>query len=497
MIKAPIKNARFLAGGKQMIKIFNHYISKAQSVLLLVEVIILVSSVYLGATIRFVDNHYLSSQKFENFFISACVFALVMVFSMSAFGMYQYDFREDFRKTTLRLMPSLVLGFGIITLVFYLVPDLYFGRGILALVIIITALGILLTRLIFLKTFESRLLKSRIIFFGGGSLARECSDLAMNAGHNQYVVVGFVPMQDEECCVPSSSILPISESLVSMAQKYNASEVIVAVQNRRNGSFTGSGQFNSFNGLNNRKPIRELLECKLAGVNVIDAATFFEREASQIRLDTLQPSWLVFGGGFDQSFSRAVTKKLFDLFASLMILVVSSPVMLVTAICIFIEDRAPIFYEQERVGKDGRTFMVQKFRSMRNDAEAGGKPQWATSNDPRTTRVGRIIRKLRIDELPQILNVLKGEMSFVGPRPERPHFVKQLGEKIAFYNVRHSIKPGITGLAQVRYQYGSSVDDAIQKLQYDLYYVKNNSLFLDALILIDTVQVVLLGKGSR
>jgi small-conductance mechanosensitive channel len=165
MIKAPIKNASFWLVENKMIKIFNHYISKAQSILLFVEVIILVSSVYLGATIRFVDNHYLSSQKFENFFISACVFALVMVFSMSAFGMYQYDFREDFRKTTLRLMPSLVLGFGIITLVFYLVPDLYFGRGILALVIIITALGILLTRLIFLKTFESRLLKSRVIFF--------------------------------------------------------------------------------------------------------------------------------------------------------------------------------------------------------------------------------------------------------------------------------------------------------------------------------------------
>jgi len=171
--------------------------------------------------------------------------------------------------------------------------------------------------------------------------------------------------------------------------------------------------------------------------------------------------------------------------------------MLITALCIYIEDRAPIFYQQERVGKDGQTFMVLKFRSMRNDAEKGSEPQWASANDPRTTSVGRIIRKLRIDELPQILNVLKGEMSFVGPRPERPFFVKQLSEEIPYYNVRHSIKPGITGLAQVRYQYGASVEDAIQKLQYDLYYVKNNSLFLDMLILIDTLQVVLFGKGGR
>lgn len=480
-----------------MIKIYNHYISKMVSVLLLVEVLVLVASVYLGTAIRFFNVNSFPSTHVENVFVWACVFALVMIFSMSALGMYQYNFKEDIRKIFLRLMPSLALGFGIITLVFYLAPDLYFGRGILLLVIVIAAAGILLTRLVFFKTFEFRLINSRIIFLGGGSLAKECSDLAMNIAHNQYDVVGFVPMQDEECIVPSSSILPVGESLLSIANKYNASEIVVALQNRRNGNLGVSGKFNTLAGLSNRKPIRELLECKLAGINVIDAATFFEREASQIRLDSLQPSWLVFGGGFDQSFLRAFSKKIFDLLASLIILIVSSPIMLITAICIYIEDRSPIFYQQERVGKDGHTFMVLKFRSMRNDAEAVGKPQWATTNDPRTTRVGRIIRKLRIDELPQILNVLKGEMSFVGPRPERPYFVKKLCEEVPYFNVRHSIKPGITGLAQVRYQYGSSVDDAIQKLQYDLYYVKNNSLFLDFLILIDTLQVVLLGKGAR
>ena len=480
-----------------MIKISNHYISKIVFALLLVEFLVLVASVYLGTAIRFFGFDYISSQKFENVFLWACVFALVMVFSMSAFGMYQYNFKEDFRKIFLRLMPSLALGFGIITLVFYLVPDMYFGRGILAVVIMVSAGGVLLTRFVFFKSSEFKLLKSRVIILGCGSLAMECNNLAMSIGHNQYDVVGFVPMQDEECSVPSSSILAVKESLVSLANKYNASEIIVAVQNRRNGNFSADGKLDVTTGLINRKPIRELLECKLAGINVIDAATFIEREASQIRLDSLQPSWLVFGGGFDQSFLRATSKKIFDLLASLVLLIVSSPIMLITAVCIFIEDRAPIFYQQERVGKDGHTFMVLKFRSMRNDAEVGGTPQWATSNDPRTTRVGRIIRKLRIDELPQILNVLKGEMSFVGPRPERPYFVKHLCEEVPYFNVRHSIKPGITGLAQVRYQYGASVDDAIQKLQYDLYYVKNNSLFLDFLILIDTLQVVLLGKGAR
>jgi sugar transferase (PEP-CTERM system associated) len=393
------------------------------------------------------------------------------------------------------------ISFVIITMVFYLAPDLNLGRGILWLAIIVAALGILLTRFLFIKSSVFSLLKSRVIILGVSSLAKECGDLAMHIGHighYRYDVVGFVPMQEEEeCRVPSSALLLVGESLLLTANKYNASEIIVAVKNRRNSNINSTGKFKSPMGVNGRKPIDELLECKLAGVDVIDAATFFEREAFQIRVDSLQPSWLVFGGGFDQSFLRIFSKRTFDLFASLILLLVTLPVMLITALCIFLEDRAPIFYRQERVGKDGNTFMVLKFRSMRNDAEIAGKPQWATTDDPRTTKVGRIIRKLRIDELPQILNVLKGDMSFVGPRPERPYFVKQLCEEITYYSVRHSIKPGITGLAQVRYQYGASVYDAIQKLQYDLYYVKNNSLFLDFLILIDTLQVVLLGKGAR
>ena len=229
---------------------------------------------------------------------------------------------------------------------------------------------------------------------------------------------------------------------------------------------------------------------------MVDAASFFEREANQIRVDSLQPSWLVFGTGFDQSFLRTIGKRFFDIVVSLIIFLISVPAMLITGLLIFLEDGAPVFYQQERVGRNGKTFMELKFRSMTNNAEKAGKPQWASSDDPRTTRVGRIIRKLRIDELPQILNVLKGDMSFVGPRPERPFFVKQLCQDVPFYNARHSIKPGITGLAQVRYQYGASVEDSVQKLQYDLYYVKNNSLFLDMLILIDTLQVVLFGKGQ-
>jgi sugar transferase (PEP-CTERM system associated) len=232
-------------------------------------------------------------------------------------------------------------------------------------------------------------------------------------------------------------------------------------------------------------------------VQVIDAAAFFEREACQIRVESLQPGWLVFGDGFDQSSLRTSGKQIFDFVVSALIFILTLPIMLLTAFLVFLEDQGPIFYKQERVGRLGRPYMVLKFRSMGINAEKAGSPQWASTNDPRTTRVGSVIRKLRIDELPQIINVLRGEMSFVGPRPERPFFVDQLSADVPFYNMRHSIKPGITGMAQVRYAYGASVEDSIQKLQYDLYYVKNNSLFLDILILLETVQVVLLGKGAR
>ena len=466
---------------QNVFRIFNHSVSKVVSGLVLAELIILLAATYIGAALRFMDGRFPYADQSRNFLMTAGVYACATLFSMSALGMYKLNFREGFRDTFLRLMPACALSFAMMTLVFYLIPDLYLGRGVLGIVVMVGAAGILIGRIVFFKSSESKLLESRIIFLGAGSLARECGELALNnTQYHKYRIIGFIPVSGEETLVAASALLPVNRSLVSLAKKFSASEIVVSVQNRRGGTF----------------PIQELLECKLNGIKVVDAASFFEREANQIRVDSLQPSWRVFGGGFDQSFVRAVGKRGFDLVVSLMIFAVSLPAMLIAGLLIYLEDGAPIFYQQERVGKNGKPFMVRKFRSMRNDAEKAGKPQWASSDDPRTTRVGRIIRKLRIDELPQILNVVKGDMSFVGPRPERPFFVKQLCQDVPFYNARHSIKPGITGLAQVRYQYGASVEDSIQKLQYDLYYVKNNSLFLDILILIDTLQVVVFGKGQ-
>ena len=463
-----------------MIRIFNHYVSKMAFALLLLEILLLLVLAALTSAIWLADSHHPSA--LNNIYLSSLVFALVIVFSMSTLGMYQPGSREDVRNTLLRIMPSFALGFALLSVLIEVVPGIHYGRGVSRLIFVLGAAGVLVTRLLVFKSAQTSMLEGRLILIGCGALAKECVDLAASKlGFHQFNVVGCVAVVGEECCVPASFLLPSEANLLALARKHDVQEIVVSVADRRNGAF----------------PIRQLLECALGGVRVIDAATFFEREACQIRIDSLQPSYLIFGGGFDQSFLRATVKRSFDLAASATICAATMPLMLVTALWIRLDDGGPIFYQQERVGKDGKVFQVLKFRSMRHNAEQDGKPIWAAANDPRVTRPGHVIRKLRIDELPQMFNVFRGEMSFVGPRPERAFFVEQLGAQVPYYNVRHSIKPGITGLAQVRYQYGASVDDAVRKLQYDLYYVKNNSLFLDLLILIDTVQVVLLGKGAR
>ncbi|MGR2691049.1 TIGR03013 family XrtA/PEP-CTERM system glycosyltransferase, partial [Pelomicrobium sp. P1] len=295
-------------------------------------------------------------------------------------------------------------------------------------------------------------------------------------------VVGFYPLKDgTQPAVPQGKIVGDASPLPELVRRLNVHEVIVAARERRGGVL----------------PLRQLLDCRLRGVRVTDLPTFFERLNGEVHIESLKASWLIYGDGFRQGIARTLVKRAFDLVAAGLLLVVAAPVMVLAAIAIFLESGRPIVFKQERVGAGGRTFNLLKFRSMRQDAEADGKPRWASEKDDRVTRVGRFIRKTRIDELPQLINVLKGDMSFVGPRPERPYFVAELTEQIPFYGVRHSVKPGITGWAQVRYCYGCSVQDARKKLQFDLYYVKNHSLLLDLVILFETVRVVLLGEGAR
>ena len=463
-------------------RIANHHVPRITVFLLVLEFSIAILSVYLAAMLRFSSSSYPYNSSHNYFLYSAITFAVAIIACMSAFGMYNINYKNNLLNTLIRLASAQTAGFVLVILLFYLMPDLFLGRGILLLVTLISSLLICIARILVLKSSDVAMLKSRIIFLGCGDLANECRKLAKNStSFNQYSVVGFIPTEGEVCTVPADEVLIKTEDLTNFLLHNNVMEIVVSVINKRGCQF----------------PLQELLDCKLHGIRVSDATAFIEREACQIRVESMQPGWLIFGEGFNQSLVRRFGKRCFDLAASLIIFIFAIPTMVCAALLIYLEDQGPILYRQERVGLNGATYSVLKFRSMRLDAEASGTPQWATCNDPRITRIGKILRMLRIDELPQVFNVLKGEMSFVGPRPERPFFVDQLANEIPYYNMRHSIKPGITGMAQVRYSYAASKADTIQKLQYDLYYVKNNSLFLDMLIMIETIQVVLFGKGAR
>ncbi|HVK55012.1 MAG TPA: TIGR03013 family XrtA/PEP-CTERM system glycosyltransferase [Burkholderiales bacterium] len=465
-----------------MIRLFSHYVPTNLLLLFGLEAMVFVASIYGGAAIRFYDpvgDFYLLPTDLP---LQAFSFALVMLGVMAAVGLYSADLPDGAMGMMVRLVIAFLVGLGVMTLIFYLLPNLYLGRGAFGLSWFIAFGAVICLRLAFFRWTRLGIFERRILVLGTGTRAVNVDLLARRTHFGTNLnIVGFLPLLATQHHVQPSRILSEEASLLAAVRKHVVTEIIIAVRERRGGGL----------------PMQELLECKLTGVKVTELSSFYERERGQLRIDSMNASWLVFGDGFRQDTIREIVKRAFDVVASLMLLLMTLPFTIVTALLILMEDGAPIFYRQQRVGQGGRPFDILKFRSMKKDAEKDGKPRWASAQDDRTTRVGRVIRKLRIDELPQIFNVLRGEMSFVGPRPERPFFVSELAKEIPYYNARHSIKPGITGWAQVRYPYGASLEDAIEKLQYDLYYVKNHTLFLDIMILFETVQVVLWGKGAR
>jgi len=465
-----------------MIRFFRHYVPTHTLLLVGIEGLILVASIYLGVSARFMESGQLPPAAIGSFLPIAAVFCLAMLAIMTAFGLYAWEWMDGAKEIVLRVAASFLVGFVLMSLVFYIFPDLFLGRGAFALAFVFALAGVTLVRLAFFKWSNLAILKKRVLVLGTGSRAAKIETMLKSSSKaNRVHIVGYLPLQGTHHYVEHSRVLAERGPIADIIDRHNIDEILIAVRDRRGGGL----------------PTSELLECKLAGVSVIELSTFFERENGQVQLESLNASWMILSEGFRQGLARDAVKRAFDLFVSGLMLLVSLPAMAFTALLIRLESSGPILYRQERIGQHGRPFTIFKFRSMRTDAESDGKPKWAGQNDDRTTRVGRIIRKLRIDELPQIFNVFMGEMSFVGPRPERPFFVQQLLKEIPYYASRHSVKPGITGWAQVRYSYGASIEDAIEKLQYDLYYVKNHSLFLDLMILFQTAQVVLWGKGAR
>jgi sugar transferase (PEP-CTERM system associated) len=407
------------------------------------------------------------------------------VFSLTAFYLFDlYDFivMHDRRELVLRLVQALGLAWIALALAFYLFPGLMLGRGI-SLIALPLALALMVGWRVSIHWFLGHPdFGERILIVGSGNLAVEVAREVLNRPDAGYRIVGFVGNDTELLgkSLINPRVIGLTEQLDEIVRREDIDRIVVAMGERR-------GQL----------PTDKLLQLSLAGhVSIEEGATFYERVTGRVSLNMIRPSWLIFTGRGRQVRLAAVTRSAVHWLVAFVGLLLSLPIVAVTAILIKLDSRGPVFYRQERVGKSGRHFVLVKFRSMGIDAETTG-PVWASKDDDRTTRVGRIIRKVRIDEIPQFWNILRGEMSFVGPRPERPHFVAQLAQEIPYYEQRHLIAPGLTGWAQIKYPYGASIEDARQKLQYDLFYIKNFSLILDAIVLFETVKIILFGRGAQ
>jgi len=461
-----------------MIRFFRHYISVSMLILMLVEFL-----VFYFASDFSAGRHGLLSLESQapTAVYKPWLFASVLALLSSMFDLYGWAWTTGLRSLFFRVAGCFAISAPLLYSGSLILPEVFASDGELLSAMTISCLSIILIRLLFIEWDKVDLFKRRVLVLGTGSRAAKIEELASQGEAQGLNIIGYLPMGSAHNYVPRDRVLTESGSISELVESWGIDEIVVAIRERRGGGL----------------PVSELLECKLRGVSVLDLPAFFERQTGILPLESINASWMIFSDGFSKGPTRDVIKRLFDMLVSGVFLLITLPLMLLAGVLIRLESQGPIFYTQERVGQYGKSFTIYKFRSMYTDAEKDGRPVWAAQNDDRTTHIGRLIRRLRIDELPQTINVFLGHMSFVGPRPERPYFVNELAGQIPFFNARHSVKPGITGWAQVKFPYGASVEDAMSKLQYDLYYVKNHSLFLDLMILLQTAQVVVLGKGVR
>jgi sugar transferase (PEP-CTERM system associated) len=462
-----------------MFRLFKHYVPHAVMALWLVELLLLIVAAEAGWRL-YAHQIAIDPGSPADRVWPLLTFAVTLQLGMMATGVYGSEALRSLRFGMARLLAGVSLGVIFLSLVRFLLPALTLWRANSIYAMIFAIVALFITRTLLTQIVGTEKFRRRILVLGAGQRAARIGTLAEAPGSG-FCVVGYVAMTENEPVVAGAVQRGSIDNLSDHVTDLNAGEVVLALEERRNAL-----------------PLADLLRIKTTGVHVNDMASFIERETGRVDLATTNPSGLIFSDGFSagQRVAR-VSKRLFDIAASLLVLLTTLPLILIAAIAIKLDSKGPILYRQSRVGLYGQHYDVWKLRSMRTDAEVGGQAVWAAENDPRVTRVGRIIRNLRIDELPQCWCVLKGDMSFVGPRPERPSFVADLEQQLPYYAERHMVKPGLTGWAQINYPYGASVEDARVKLEYDLYYAKNYSPFLDLLILLQTVRVVLWPSGAR
>ncbi len=461
-----------------MIRLFKHYIPHAVLLLGLIDIGLLLFAGDLGWRLR-ASQLGLDLGSAADRGWQLATYATMMLAAMIAVGVYGPDSLRSMRFATARLLVSVSLGIIALSFVDWLLGGHNFWRSTLAYAMALSIVMLVANRLIVGGILGASAFRRRVLVLGAGARAERLRKLGERP-ESGFVIVGYVAMTESKPAVGEAIKRSAIDNLTRFVEVLGVSEVVLALEERRNAL-----------------PLKDLLRIKTAGVHVNDFSSFVERETGRVDLETVNPSWLIFSDGFSSGRAMSTAaKRVFDITASSILLVLTAPLIIIFALLIKLDSKGPAFFRQSRVGLYATNFDVIKLRSMHLDAEADGA-QWAIQDDPRVTRVGRFIRKTRIDELPQTWSVLKGKMSFVGPRPERPEFVSDLEEALPYYAERHMVKPGITGWAQINYPYGASIEDSRHKLEYDLYYAKNYTPFLDLLILLQTLRVVLWHEGAR
>ncbi len=461
-----------------MIRLFKHYIPHAVLLLGLFDIALLIGAAELAWRLR-ASQIDLDLGPVADRIWPHIGFAAVILTAMISVGVYGADSLRSMRFATGRLLVAVSLGIIALSFLDFVLAAANFWRSTLAYAMAATIVALIVNRLIVGGILGASAFRRRVLVLGAGPRAQRLRELG-DKPEAGFAIVGYIGMADKAPIIEEAIARTAIHNLTRFVENLGVSEVVLALEERRNSL-----------------PLKDLLRIKTAGVHVNDFSSFIERETGRVDLDTVNPSWLIFSDGFSSGRAvSSVAKRLFDITASLLLLLLTLPVIVLFAMLVKLDSKGPAFYRQNRVGLFGQNFDVIKLRSMRTDAEVAGA-QFAQVGDPRVTRIGRFIRKVRIDELPQTWSVLKGEMSFVGPRPERPEFVADLEEQLPFYAERHMVKPGITGWAQINYPYGANLEDSRHKLEYDLYYAKNYTPFLDLIILLQTLRVVLWHEGAR
>lgn len=441
------------------------------------DFVIAVLSAYVGVYIRFYG--FPIPESYSLIMPKAVMFSMFMIFMCFLVDLYNTENVIGKKAMFLKISFAGLFASVILASIYYFIPFLELGRGILFIALLISIITLYVWHIVYIFFLKLPVVGKRVLILGTGPIARTTGNI-LNSRNNGFALAGYVNCIGEPIHVPESSIVGNGDGLFATAMKEKVQKIVVSLSERRG-----------------TLPVRDVLDCKLNGIDVVDCPSFYEQLTGKLLIENMNPSHLIFSDGFRTTAISRSIKRVFDVLFAVVGLALSFPMLILVPVLLKLDSKGPVLFKQKRVGEGEKIFTLYKFRTMVADAEKDSGPVWSQTGDTRITKLGKWLRKMRIDEIPQLFNVIHGDMSFIGPRPERKFFVESLKKQIPYYSERHCVKPGITGWAQVRYEYGDSIEDAIEKLRYDLYYIKYQSISLDLLILLDTIKVILFGRGGR